>query len=137
MKKYKNLYPITVEMAEVHLGNVSKIFKEVRPHKEGSFIGVAVLEGGFYIENKEEIFRDLKIGEKLILSFEPAKNPLTVTPITVHRLNGTDLGFIPVDAQALLNMLMCRGIELFAFCEAKSFKSDILKIAVSLYCENY
>lgn len=137
MKKYKEFYPITVEMAEANLGRVSEIFKAVRPHKEGCFIGVAVLEGGFYIVNKEEIFDELEIGEKLILSFEPAKNPLIVTPITVNRSNGTELGFIPDGAKVLLNMLMCRGLELFAFCEAKSFKNDILKIAVSLYCENY
>lgn len=133
---YKKLYPLTIPLVEDHPRLISEIFREVRPHKEGSFVGVMLLQGSYYAENGKELFDSLIIGERLKVA-AIGKASIYSNPIIVSRNDGTELGYIPKTSESLLNMLLERGIGVFAYCEAKSYTSDVLKIAVSVYCDKY
>ncbi len=133
---YKKLYPITIPMVEDHYQIISTVFDAARPHKEGNFIGVGILEGSFYIKNRQEIYESLAVGEKISLTTLKS-GTIYSYPIIVTRNDGTELGYIPDTMQGFLSMFFDNGIDLFGFIEAKSYDSDILKIAVSVYCEDY
>jgi len=134
---YKNLYPLTIPLIEDHPELMSKIFLAVRPHKEGAFVGAYLLDGSYYVENSKNLFENLVIGERLKIEILNKGKNVYTSPLVVCREDGTELGYIPLTVQTLFNMVMERGIGMFAFCEAKSYESDILKIAVSVYCDKY
>ncbi len=133
---YKKLYPLTIPLVENHPELISDIIISVRPHKEGCFAGVSLLEGCYYIENREMIYDSLTVGEELKITPD-ANITKYVRSLLVTRSDGTQLGYIPKKFCALLNMLLERDIGIFAYCEAKSYSGDILKIAVSVYFDRY
>ncbi len=135
--KYKKLYPITIPLVENHPRLMAEIFKEVKPHKDGCYVGVALLEGSYYIKDSEKVFESLVFGERLSILPLTGSESLYSPPLLVCRDDGTELGYIPNHVQAFLNMMLERKIDLYAYCEAMSYTSSVLKIAVSIYCEKY
>ena len=112
-----------------------RFFQKKRPRKE-TFIDLAILEGSFLCENDREIYKTLEIGEKLYIKRqEGSKHQLP--PLTVFRENGDELGKLPFAQSILPNILAERSVSVWCYAEAKSFLSDILEIAVSVYCEKY
>ena len=134
MKRTKD-YPLNFAYIYDYPDHATEVFKKVKPHKD-TFIGLAVLEGCFLCENSQEIHETLQIGEKLgIKQGDGPKH--SFPPLLVSRENGEEIGKIPYAHSIFPNVLLDRGISLWCYAEAKNYKSDILEIAVSIYCENY
>ncbi len=135
MIKKRKEYPLTFSYICDYPELALDVFKKEKPHKD-TLIGLAVLEGCFLCDNPKEIYETLQIGEKLsVKKLEGLKQSLP--PLVVSRENGEEIGKIPFSHGIFPNLLIERGINLWCYAEAKSFKSDILEIAVSIYCENY
>lgn len=126
----KSLYPITMKLLADRKSLVYEIFRSVKPNK-GVFIGVCKLEGSFLCDNPEHLYNTLTVGERLSVELDETDR------LAVKRTDGTNLGILPFMDSVLPKMILSRGINIFCYFEAKEFESDMLSIAVSIYCDEY
>ena len=133
--KTKITYPLPLSYISDRHDEAVSFFQKKRPHKE-TFIDLAVLEGSFLCENDREIFETLEIGERLYIKQQQGSKH-HLPPLTVFREKGDELGKLPFAQSILPNILTERGISVWCYAEAKSYVSDILEIAVSVYCDSY
>lgn len=115
---------------------LTKYFSGHNLHK-GTFILICELDGSFLAENTEDILRTLNIGEKLnIVQIEKGKDFFNCN-LRVERQNGTFMGQIPYRKCLLLNALIRRNTEVFAYLECFDNSDDLFSVGVSVYCEDY
>ena len=133
MKPSSKRYPLSFADAERAAPAAISVFKRRRVHK-GEFMGLSVLEGSFFADDPERIYVTLPVGEKLELAVENRKKSVCLA--VSHPAFGA-LGSVPPCNSVFPAYLMERGIGVSAYCEAKSLEAGVLRIAVSLYCDNY
>ena len=126
----KSLYPITLEFLKENSPLVYKLFRKYSLHK-GAFVGVCEIEGSFLCDEPKKLYNSLTVGEKLSVKLNENDR------LSVYRLDGTEIGLLPFLDSVIPKMLISRGIGVFCYFEAKDFEDEILRIAVSIYCDKY
>ncbi len=132
----RNKYPLTFEDFSERTDYAIKVFESVKPHKKECFIGVCTLEGSFMCDDPKSIYETLSQGERLELNPEP-DSALALPRLEVRRADKTKIGMLPFADAVLPNMLLKRGLSVWCYFEASRFNSELLEIAVSIYCPRY
>ena len=129
--KYKELQPdvVTMDITMPVMDGIQAMVKI----REKSNVPVILLTAAIGVEKRIET---LEIGERLYIKQQQGSKH-HLPPLTVFREKGDELGKLPFAQSILPNILTERGISVWCYAEAKSYVSDILEIAVSVYCDNY
>lgn len=135
-KKVYNDYPITVSAVTDYSKDIPKIFLSKKRHT-GMFVGVSLLDGSFLCENPSCLFSSLAVGEKLSLKRENEIDKLHASTLVVSRQDGAFVGYLPLAASIFPCKLLDLGVAVWCYFEAATLESDLLTVAVSIYCEDY
>ncbi len=134
LMRRRHNYPVTVHFAENYPEKTESVFLTCRPHK-GSFIGVAILDS-VTDDLLQSVYGDLSVGEILTVS-RCSDHFDRLNDVYVSREDGYILGKLPHCSALLPDVLMSRGIRVYAFLEAKSCGDFYAKLLVSVYAESY
>lgn len=131
MRRINSLYPVNVKLISDRKELVCDLLRKIRPHKDGAFIGVCLLEGSFLCDNVGELYESVSFGERLNVVADAELR------LSVENASGRSLGFIPFADSVLPKSLISRGIKVFCHLEAKEFNGGLISFGVSLYCDKY
>lgn len=105
--------------------------KQVK-RRRGSVLDVLELEGSYALENAEEVFNSISIGEELAVYPEGAPNS---EMLTVKTQSGLTAGFLPASVSLLPRFLLEKGRKITCYVEYKDYTGNLLTVIVSLHVE--
>ena len=103
-----------------------------QPFERDIFLYGTNVAGTNFVEEIEQIARDLELGEKVFLFREP-DNPYDDRAILVKDAEGRKIGYVPRDINLILSRLMDAGKELYATVRVNEKDGDYRNIVIKIY----
>jgi hypothetical protein len=121
-------------LPEKYISNINNMESVVT--KSSSSLCTTLIAGTQFIQNKEEVFTNITIGDMLRLMRE-LDNPCDANAVSVADQKGRKLGYIPRKCNAVLAELMDSGATLFATVLSKKvLNQNYIAVKIEIIIEN-